>query len=110
MNFVAAIHLIASLFVIGAAIPLIRGRVKRNYWYGIRIRQAFKSEERWRDINQYGGRLFLVWGVIIAAFGVIGLTLRREAWVTYNAVALVPILGGLLVIVALTCRYARKSA
>lgn len=110
MNFVAVIHLIASFLVIAAAVPLIRGRVKMNAWYGIRIREAFESEERWRAINRYGGRLFLIWGLAFAAFAVVGLTLSRNSWATYNVAALGPLVGGLILIVVLVCRHARKKA
>ena len=40
-----------------------------NRAYGIRVPEAFTSEARWYDINAYGGGLFLVYGVLLAAFG-----------------------------------------
>lgn len=80
-----------------------------NAWYGIRIPQAFESEERWREINRYGGRLFLYWGVVIGLFAVCGLPLPRSWWVTYNLASLVPIFGGLLVIIVLTNRFAKRK-
>lgn len=108
MNVVALVHLLAGIVAIAVSIPLIRGKVKMNPWYGIRVPAAFESEERWIAINRYGGTLFLRWGVVICVIALCGLPLSREWWVSYNLAALLPILGGLVMIVAFIYRYARE--
>jgi hypothetical protein len=52
--------------------PLVFRRVPMNRTYGIRIRAAFESEQRWYDINAYGGRQFAICSWLLIAAGVIG--------------------------------------
>jgi hypothetical protein len=60
-----------GLLFVALAVPLIRGRVRPNVWYGIRIRAAFASEEAWYRINRHGGKSLLVLGCTIAAIGIL---------------------------------------
>jgi len=41
-----------ALVIIGLSWPLVKRKIKRNQIYGIRIPEAFKSEERWLEINE----------------------------------------------------------
>lgn len=43
-----------------------------NSLYGVRIEEAYKSEERWYEINAYGGRQLAKWSFLIIATGVAG--------------------------------------
>src|SRR6266700_2514295 len=104
MNPVVPFQLLVAIFTIAAAVPLIRRKVKMNPWYGIRIRAAFESDERWFDINHYGGWLFLVWGMTIAITAIFGAFLEKKDWITYDLVALVIIMSGLFAMVALIFR------
>src|ERR1017187_8333082 len=108
MNPVITIHLVAAIIIIAVSVPLIQRRVKMNHWYGVRIPAAFASDEAWFDINHYGGRLLLFWGLAIAATAMVGALLEKKDWMTYNWTALVIILGGLAFVVAKTFEYARK--
>jgi hypothetical protein len=42
-----------------------------NRAYGVRIPKALESAHNWYAINAYGGRLLLVYGLLVAAFGVL---------------------------------------
>ena len=108
MNPVAAVHLVAAVVVIFVSVPLIRRRVKMNHWYGVRIPAAFESEAAWFDINHYGGRLLLIWGIVIGVVAIAGACLAKKDWLTYDFAALILILGGLAVVVAKIYRYARE--
>lgn len=108
MNPVVFVHLFAALVAIVAAVPLLGRRVKMNHWYGVRVPAAFVSEEAWLDINRYGGRLLLWWGMVIAATAAAGAFLEKKDWSTYNWTALVIIMGGLVFVVARILRYAQK--
>lgn len=99
MNPVVFVHLAASLLIIGASMPLIQRRVKMNHWYGVRIREAFVSEERWYAINEYGGRLFLRWGIVLGLTALGGMFVAREEWVAYNVIALCVVIAGPAIIV-----------
>jgi uncharacterized membrane protein len=109
MNPVAILHIIVALVIIGFSLPLMKRKIKMNPWYGIRIAESFKSEERWFEINQYGGRLMLWWGVVIGIMATIGLSFERRLWATYDFGALVIVLGGLGVVIALIFRYAART-
>lgn len=109
MNPVVIIHLLAGIAAVAAALPLIQGKVKMNPWYGVRIPAAFESEERWFELNRYGGWLLFAWGVAVAFTALVGAFLERRAWVTYDWTALVIIMGGLALVVVQIYRHARKN-
>ncbi|MEJ1972203.1 MAG: SdpI family protein [Lacunisphaera sp.] len=100
MNPVVIVLLLAGALVVVVAAPLIRRKVGRNDWYGVRTQAAFASEQRWLDINERAGRLFRLWGWTIMVVGLGGIPLAKSHWVTYNVVSLIIGLGGLAFIVA----------
>jgi len=108
MNPVIMIHLPAAILVIALAIPLIRRKVKMNRWYGVRIPAAFASEAAWFDLNHYGGRLLLAWGLAMLAAAGIGAFLGRKYWLAYNWASLVLVIGGLAWVVTQIYRYAEE--
>src|SRR5260370_18107000 len=65
------VHCGFGLLLVAFSLPLALRRVPMNRAYGIRIPEAFTSVARWYDINAYGGRLFLGYGVLLAAFGLL---------------------------------------
>ena len=107
MNPVALIHVAVGLLVMCSAVPLIRRKVGMNPWYGVRIPQSFESEERWYEINAYGGRLLLALGGVIAATGAVGAALARPHWTQYNCAALGITVASLALVVAAIYRHAR---
>ena len=109
MNPVVIVHFVAALLAIAAAVPLMRGAVKMNAWYGVRIPAAFESEESWFDLNRYGGRLLFLWGLCIVATALVGTQLRKNAWVAYDWAALVIVMSGLALVIALIFRHAGKK-
>ena len=108
MNPIPIVHLCAALIIILVSVPMIRRKVKMNDWYGIRIPASFASEAAWFDINHYGGRLLLAWSILIAATAMVGARLEKKYWLTYNWAAVVIIMGGLALVVAMIHRYARR--
>jgi uncharacterized membrane protein len=109
MNSIAISHGIIALVIMGLSSPPVRRKIRRNQLYGIRIPEAFKSEERWLEINEYGGRLLLRWGIALAVTAGIGLALPRMDWIIYAFISLAVILGGLGIVTALIFRYAAKT-
>jgi SdpI/YfhL protein family len=51
------------------SLPLVFRKVPMNRAYGVRIPKAFESERSWYAINAYGGRLLLVYGLLLVLYG-----------------------------------------
>jgi len=56
--------------VVVLALPMARGSVRRRDRYGFRFPEAIASDDAFVDINRYGGRRLIPWGIAIAAAGV----------------------------------------
>ena len=56
--FIASILIVISLL-------LIKGYIKMNYLIGVRYPEAFYTDENWYKINAYGGKVFLIWAILI---------------------------------------------
>lgn len=63
--------IIAGLMVIAVCIPLLRGNIAMNRWYGIRFKKSFESEENWYAINRYGAQRMILWSVILVNIGIL---------------------------------------
>ena len=50
-------NILVGGLLLALSIPLIKGKVKMNYLYGVRFKKSFESEENWYALNRYGGRL-----------------------------------------------------
>ena len=92
------VHCGFGLLLAAFSLPLVLRRVPMNRAYGIRIPEAFTSDARWYDINAYGGRLFLVYGVLLSAFGFLARDIAPHAASLWSPVFIV---GPLLVALAL---------
>jgi hypothetical protein len=89
-------------------LPLIKRRVPMNRFYGIRVREAFKSKERWLDINAYGGRKFAMWSLPIIITGILGLLLPTHLVFIYIPIAIGVIILGALIPLIQTMRWIKE--
>jgi uncharacterized membrane protein len=105
----------ACLLMIGLSIPLIRGRVKPNAWYGLRVSYTVDNPDVWYPANRYAGKLLLVYGLVLLGV-TLGLPLlldpdlmgpAADAYLTSITIVL---LAGILIVLGLSWRYARKLA
>lgn len=110
MNPIAIIHGIIGVALMCLSWPLAKRKIRRNHWYGIRIPAAFESEERWLEINQYGGRLLIGWGIVVAVVAGIGLMLPRKEWIIFDVGSPAVMVGGLAIVFIFIFRYAAKTA
>ena len=78
MTPVAITILLSGLLIFLLCLPLIYRKVPMNQTYGIRIAAAFKSEQRWYEINAYGGRRLAAGSVFIIVAGVVGFFVSPE--------------------------------
>lgn len=108
MNTPAILDLLLGVLLICSALPLIKRKVKMNGWYGVRIAAAYASDEAWYDINHYGGRLLLRFGIVLAASSVVGLFVPKEFWSAYRWTWLGILAVGILVLIARIHRYAAR--
>jgi uncharacterized membrane protein len=49
------------------SVPLIKGKVPRNHWYGFRTPKTLRSDSVWYPVNSYSGKCLYVSGLIITA-------------------------------------------
>jgi uncharacterized membrane protein len=107
---VAFANLVCGLLMGGLSLPLIYRKVGMNHLYGIRIPEAFESEQRWYDINAYGGRCLAIGSLPVIAVGAIGFFVPAESRPIYLPASLVVILLSVFVPVTLTLRWSRKKS
>ena len=70
---------IAGAICILLAIPLVRGQIGRNSFYGVRVRQAFESDEAWQAINRYGGKQMIGWSIPLVVIGLVSFFLPLQS-------------------------------
>lgn len=62
--------LLAPITIILVSLPLLFDLVPPNGWYGIRVREAYASDEAWYAVNRVGGLAIvcaaLIWLVAAA--------------------------------------------
>ena len=69
-------------------VPLLRGRVRPNFWYGCRTRKTLSDEKVWYAVNRVTGRDLIVGGACIFAAALVALAAGREMNPTARAVVL----------------------
>jgi SdpI/YhfL family protein len=108
MKIVALVILLGGLAVLAIFLPLALRKVAMNRLWGVRVRAAFESDERWYDINAYGGRL-VSWGsLLIIGTGIAGFFLPVDALEPYVWSAAVISALSVLVPVVQTCWWIRR--
>jgi hypothetical protein len=91
-------------------LPLVFRQVPMNKAYGIRLRAAFESEQRWYDINAYGGRLFAIWSSLLIAAGVTGFFVPAADFDTYAYGSLGAATLAVTIPLVLTLRWSGRPA
>ncbi len=71
INTLGIILIVVGAVFVALAYPLRVGRVKMNRLYGMRFPQSYYSEESWYKINAYGGRLLLIWAILVMVAGIV---------------------------------------
>ncbi len=90
------------------SIPLILRMVPMNHVYGIRVPKAFVSSENWYEINAYGGKLLLAFGVFLLVVAYAGLDAAPPPTSPWAPVYLVVPLLALVPVLGLVVGYARR--
>src|SRR6476661_383820 len=71
----------AGVLFVGLSIPLIRGRVRPNPWYGLRVKRTLADPSIWYPANRYAG-----WWLLGAGAAEAAVTLALYAMPGLNAV------------------------
>jgi hypothetical protein len=103
-----AVHCGIGLVTAAIAVPLILRKVPMNRYYGIRIPKAFKSEDNWYDINAYGGKILLIYGLFLIVFGIAAEDLAPPPTSIWMAPFIVGPLLVILPLLTLINSYARR--
>ena len=81
-----------------------------NIWYGIRFKDAFRSDELWYDLNTYGARHLIGGGIILLVDAVVLMFVPvGSGGVPLSVVVAFPVVVA-LVGAAFTFRYGRRRA
>ncbi len=72
IKLIALMDLQFGLLLFVMSLPLMLRKAPMNGLFGIRIPAAFESEQRWYDVNAYGGRQVAIWSWLLIITGVIG--------------------------------------
>lgn len=88
MTTIAIAVLSGGLVMLLVSLPLLYRKTPMNHFYGIRIRAAFESEQRWYDINAYGGRQMMRWSWLVITTGFLGFFVTPEHLVSYAWICL----------------------
>lgn len=105
---VSALLTATALLLIGLAIPLIRGAIPMNRWYGVRFRPSFTSPEAWYAINRYGAWQAVAWSLPLLVLGGIALRVPLEGQLLAVLMLLLSPAVAALIAAYVTYRYARR--
>ena len=61
----ALLFSLVGVLYIGLGIPLLRGRVPPNSWYGCRTRKTLSDENVWYAVNRVTGRDIIIAGIML---------------------------------------------
>jgi hypothetical protein len=91
------------------SLPLIKRKIPRNSFYGMRFPQSYQSDEAWFKINEFGGKQMLLWSLLIIAAGTLALFLPLQGHPARALfIGLFPLVF-ILTPVLLTWRFARRG-
>lgn len=97
-----------SALMIGVNVPLLRGRIGMNQWYGFRIPKSYSSPQNWYLINAFGARKFIMAAALMIPFAIVEMLLpfgKNSTVVTLCGLA--PLIFFVFPIIS-TFRYAKK--
>ena len=81
-----------GLLFAGLGVPLLRGRVKPNAWYGCRTSKTLSDERVWYVVNRATGRDMILAGVIIVVSSVVVFAFGRSLGSDAAAAVMVSVL------------------
>ena len=68
---IATPSILCGILFIVISLPLLRGSIPMNRFYGFRISRGFTSNANWYAINKYGAKALIFWSIVMIASGVL---------------------------------------
>jgi len=97
-----------GVIIFATSWPLILRKVPMNQVYGIRIRASFESEQRWYDINAYGGRQLASWSLLLIGAGVAGIFVSPSHFELFAYGSLIAAILAITMPLVLILRWSRR--
>jgi uncharacterized membrane protein len=88
----------AGIAIIAAAIPLYLRRIPPNMFYGVRFSWTLDDEHVWYEINERGGRDFILLGALYLAVLTVSFMFGRTWSIAFRVLAPMAVLAVGLVI------------
>ena len=108
MTGTAVLFIVSGFLLMLAGIPMRRGKVKPNAWYGFRLPITQKSDEMWYPTNAYAGKGLVVVGGIVMVTAVLLPLLFNLTADNYVIVMTVILLAAIFILFGFSYRYAKK--
>ena len=102
------LYLIEGMLFIGLSIPLIRGAVGPNSWYGFRVKRTLENPAVWYPVNRYAAFHLLGLGIAMTTLAIVLYWLPQVDFVSYALACLVVMLVGLGVLLFRSFRRLRE--
>ena len=83
---------VVGLLFIALGIPLLRGQVKPNSWYGCRTTKTLSNEKIWYAVNRVTGRDMIAAGIAVLISSLVVFLLRSQMNSDFAAVVLLAVL------------------
>jgi SdpI/YfhL protein family len=101
---IATPSIFCGILFIVISLPLLRGSIPMNRFYGFRISKAFTSNANWYAINKYGAKALIFWSIVMIASGVLLLFLGLPS----TLAGLIPLVICIAVAIFQTVHFARQ--
>ena len=87
MGTLLVMYVVCGGLLIALSLPLLRGKVPPNAWYGFRVPSTMGNPELWYPVNRMMARWLLFAGLItvagsVALYFVPGISLDAYAWLS----------------------------
>ncbi|HET6276490.1 MAG TPA: SdpI family protein [Candidatus Cybelea sp.] len=84
-------HFLIPIGLLFVVLGTVMGRLKRNFWIGVRTPWTLASDEVWARTNQLAGTLFVLGGIGTVAASLVGGARAPVLLIVVGIVAIVPI-------------------
>ena len=103
------LFILIGLLMVGLAIPLTRGSIPPNNWYGFRTERTLADPDIWYAVNAWAGRRLLGIGIALTVLGLLSLVLAESALSAYFLALTAAMVAAVVWLLIAGVRYSRKA-